>query len=103
MRRAFQAIHRAHLRGLRLPDDLDSLDHLHGHQCKPAPASKEKNAFDYKNKSKGGPTAAVSMWTMQNAVVQQVEDSSSVDSGYLKTMLSDGPRFDNGYHGHGEP
>ena len=72
-----------------------------GTKCKPAPvASKEKNAFDYKNMSKAWYlTAAVSgMRTMQNAQsYSKLEDSSPVDSGYLKTMLSDGPRFDNGY------
>jgi hypothetical protein len=72
-----------------------------GTKCKPAPvASKEKNAFDYKNMSKAWYlTAAVSgMRTMQNAQsYSKLEESSPVDSGYLKTMLSDGPRFDNGY------
>ena len=72
-----------------------------GTKCKPAPfASKEAAGFDYKNMSKAWYlTAAVSgMRTMQNAQsYSKLEESSPVDSGYLKTMLSDGPRFDNGY------
>jgi hypothetical protein len=72
-----------------------------GTKCKPAPfTNKEAAGFDYKNMSKAWYlTAAVSgMRTMQNAQsYSKLEESSPVDSGYLKTMLSDGPRFDNGY------
>ena len=72
-----------------------------GTNCKPATFAHGKEGdHEYNNMSKAWYlTAAIAgMRTLENAQSpNSVEGSSPVDSGYLKTMLSDGPRFDNGY------
>ena len=71
-----------------------------GTSCKAAPfAHGKEGGKEYRNISKAWYlTAAISgMRTMQNTESPTSgQGSQSSDSGYLKTMLSDGPRFDNG-------